>query len=142
MRPGNFGTPTARPKTRPGDYERALELVASLGGDLKTKKYLAEMQQATLVHDKARAESEAATAAAKLEVSAAREAEDRTRLEREALATETKETEGRLRSQRSELQVERLRLEEWDRALAAKELDFEPREAALRRAFDAYHGGV
>ena len=131
---------SAMPRTKPGDYERALALIVEVGGDKSTKAYLTELVAASAVHDKARGEAEAAAAEAKRRDAVAREAEASARSQREALATETAETDRRLTADRAHLANERQRLEELATELEGKDSDMKMREAALRRAFDAYQG--
>ncbi len=79
----------ARPKTRPGDYERALALIVEVGGDKQTRAYLAELVDATAAHDQARDDAQATAAAATKRDQMAREAEADATRARQALADET-----------------------------------------------------
>lgn len=131
----------AGPRVRPGDYERALALITELGGDKKTRAYLAELVAASAVNEKARTEAEAAVAEAKERDATAREAEASARSQREALAAETMTADSRLTAERAELATERDRLEDLARDLDAKVLDLRLRESAIQRAFAAYNEG-
>ena len=80
---------SARPRTKPGDFERAWEVITSADGDKKTKAYLAELVAAQASHDAAREKAEAAAAeAARREIEAAK-AEQDARSARAALSTAT-----------------------------------------------------
>ena len=125
-------------KVKPGDYERAMALMVEVGGDKGTRKYLQELVTASAVHDKAREEAEAAAAEAKRRDALAQEAEDSARSEISDLATETAETDTRLRRERAALAAERQRLEELGKQLETTETDINMREGALKRAFHAY----
>ena len=131
---------SARPKVKAGDYERALALIAELGGDKVTRKYLEEIVAASAAHVEAREEAEAAGRIALRREEVAREAEADARSQREALATETTRSETRLSALRGELTRERERLEPWATELEEKQTDINLREGALKRAFHAYNG--
>lgn len=133
-------TAPAMPRAKPGDYERALALMAATGADKGTKAYLIELQDATLADNAAREAAETAQAEAKRCEGLAREAEADARSQRASFATETAETDRRLTAERGELATERMRLGEWTKESEARETDLNLREAALRRAFDAYQG--
>ena len=132
---------SALPRTKPGDYDRALALVAGLGDDKAVKAKLTELKDAQATHDAARDKAETAEAAAKDRDAGARQAEDNARSQRAALATATEEADKRIRAERAELATERQRLTELADDLEAKELDLTRREAAIRQAFDAYNKG-
>ena len=134
-------TGSGKPQPRPGDFERAWEVIVAAGGDKKTKEYLGELVAASAVHDKARTDAEAATAKASRRETAAMAAEASARSEREALDTQTTEADSRLNAERAEVARERDRLEDLGEGLEAKRLDLQLREAALRRAFSAYNEG-
>ncbi len=131
---------TAPPRTRPGDYERALALVAGLGNDKAVKATLTKLRDAEAANNVARENAETAVAESKRREGLAREAEADARSQRTAFATETAETDRRLSAERQELAGERQRLGEWDEELEGKDSELTTREAALRRAFDAYTG--
>ena len=131
---------SAKPKARPGDMDRFMAWLEFMSVDKSTKSYAKEVHEATLAHDAAREEATTATAEANRRDAMAREAEDAARSQREALAAEVTITDTRLTAERDELAREQQRLEEMATELEAKSLDLTPREAALRRAFDAYQG--
>ena len=132
---------SAKPKPRPGDMERGYQFNVSVNGDLKTREYLKELVTAQAAHDKARVAAEAAEADAKDRDAGARQAEDNARSQRAALATATEEADKRIRAERAELATERQRLTELSDNLKVSAVDLTEREAALRRAFDAYNEG-
>jgi len=132
---------SGRPQARNGDYERALSLLSAVNGDLETKEYLRELQVAALAHDKASEEASAAIAEAKSRDARARQTEDAARSQRESLARETADAETQLRRERRDLEDERARLGAWSEELGARATDIDQREAALRRAFEAYTKG-
>ena len=132
---------SGKPKVRAGDMERALALITELGGDKKSREYLADLVAAEAEADKARTVAEAAAAEAKRRDATAREAEDRARSQRDALATETAEAERRLTAERTELARENVLAKELEEAVDAKLSDLTHREEAIRRAFIAYEGG-
>ena len=136
--PGLGGS--ALPRTRPGDYERALALVASLGADKAVKAKLVELRDAEAANNVARENAEVAVAEAKRREGLAREAEASARSQRTSFATETAETDRRLSAERQELVSERQRLGEWDEDLKVQDADLKQREDALRRAFASYKG--
>ena len=134
--PGLGGS--ARPKPKAGDYERALALITELGGDKHTKAYLSELVTATATYDAARTAAETAEQTAATREQLAHEAEMDAKSQRAALATETEQTDTRLRVTRIRQETEGERLLAMANDLKAKRLELETREAALRRAFDAY----
>ena len=117
---------SARPKVRPGDFERAWALIVETGGDKATKAYLKELVAASAVHDKAREDAEAAAVEAKGRDATARQAEDAARSQREALATETANA-------REELGRREVAVGGRETAVAALELTQETLEADLSR---------
>ncbi len=131
---------SSKPRVRPGDYERALALITELGGDKKSRQYLADLVAASAAHEKARTVGEAATADASRRETAAMQAEDAARSQREALATETAKTSEELKRDRAENGRECQRLQELAKDLDAKVLDLRLRESAIQRAFAAYQG--
>lgn len=133
---------SALPRTKPGDYDRALALVAGLGDDNAVKAKLIELRNAEAANNVARENAEGAIAESKQREAAAMEAEDNARSQRAALATATEEADKRIRAERAELATERQHLTELADDLEAKELDLTRREAALRTAFDAYTGAT
>ena len=68
------------------------------------------------------------------------QAEADARSQREALATETAETDTRLGRDRAAMATERLYLDTVTSELEAKDADLTLREGALRRAFAGYEG--
>ena len=136
--PGLSGS--ALPRHRPGDYERALALVAGLGNDKAVKAKLGELRDAEAANNVAKENAEVAVAEAKRREGLAREAETDARSQRTAFATETAESDRRLTAERQELAGERRRLGEWDEELERKDSELTTREDALRRAFRAYEG--
>ena len=131
---------SALPRTRPGDYERALALVATLGNDEVVKAKLTELRDAQAAQDSARERAEAAERTAGQREQAAHEAELDAKSQRDALATETEQTDARLRVERGKQATERQRLTDLSGDLEAKRLDLEEREDALKTAFRAYTG--
>ena len=132
---------SGRPKVRPGGFDSALEVIVAVRGDEGTRDYLTELVAATAAHDLAREGYEFAKAEASRRETVALEAEATARSQREALATETAETDSRLSAERAELKTERERLEELGERLESKRLDLTHREEALHRAFAAYNEG-
>ena len=131
---------SARPRTRPGDYERCLELMAAIGGDKGTRKYLEELRDAQAAHDKARTAAEAAEKTAAEREQLAHEAELDAKSQRDALQTETEQADSRLRVERGRQATERQRLQEWADNLTATALDLQERENSLKAAFRSYTG--
>ncbi len=138
--PGLGGS--ALPRARPGDYERALALVAGLGADKAVKAKLTELRDAQAANDLARENAEVAVAESKRLEGLAREAEADARSQRTSFATETAETDRRLTVERQELAGEQRRFGEWDEDLKAQDADLKQREDALKVAFRAYQGAT
>ena len=129
---------STRPRAKVGDFEKALELMAATGADKDTKAYLIELRDATLAHDKAKAEAEAMIAEAGRREVVAHTAEDDVRSQRAALKTETAESDRRLSAERATQRTEANRLLALTGELERQVEDLNQREDALRRAFDAY----
>ena len=130
----------AMPRTKAGDYERCLELLATFGADTATRAYVVELRDAALVHDAAREAADAATAEAGRREAAALEAEEAAWSDLAELAAHKVAYDARTRSERTELDAERRRLDELAKKLDDEGADLNQREAAIKRAFDAYTG--
>ena len=130
----------ARPQARPGDWERAIEILAATGADKETKTYLTDLRDASAAHDTARETAEAATAESKQREAVALEVEEGARSELAELAAHKTAYDTRIRNERAELDAERRRLDEQAKTLDAEGADLTRREAAILRAFDAYQG--
>ena len=133
-------TGSALPRAKAGDYDRALALVAGLGDDKAVKAKLTELRDASLAHDKAREEAEAAALEAKRRDAMAQDAEDGARSELAELAGHKAAFDAQTRNERATLDAERQRLDEIAKQYDAEGADLNQREAALKRAFDAYTG--
>ena len=117
---------SARPKVKPGDFERAWALIVETGADKATKAYLKELVAASAVHDKARDEADAAAAEAKSRDATARQAEDAARSQTHALALATANA-------RDELGRREVAVGGRETAVAALELTQETLNADLSR---------
>lgn len=131
---------SALPRTKAGDYERALALVAGLGNDKAVKAKLTELKDAQAAHDAAREKAEGAIAESKQREAAALEAEEDARSDLAELAALKAAHDTGIRNERATLDAERRRLGEWDEDLKAQDADLKQRESAIQRAFDAYTG--
>ncbi len=114
------------PRATAGDYERALALMAAVGGDKDIRAYLTELQDATAAYDKARTSAEGAAAVAKSREGIAREAEDRACSGRLALAAETE-------TAREELARRELVVKELERVADERVADQNDRERDIER---------
>nr|CAK32571.1 hypothetical protein 10D02-37 [uncultured organism] len=131
---------SALPRTKPGDYDRALALVAGLGDDKAVKAKLTELKDAQAAHDAAREKAEGAIAESKQREAAALEAEEGARSDLAELAALKAAHDAGIRNERATLDAEGRRLDEQAKALDAEQADLNRREAAIQRAFDAYTG--
>ena len=123
MKPGL--KPSALPRAKSGDFERALALLAGIT-DKHKKAYLAELRDAQAVHDKARESAEAATAKAKEREGAATTAEADAIRERQALIDETA-------TAREELGKRETGVAERERFATEAEQSQDARDAELKR---------
>ena len=125
---------SAMPRAKPGDFEKALALMAATGADKATKAYLTELRDATLAHDKAREDAEAATAKAKQRESEAQAAEAAATGTRQALADESAEAQAAL-GKRETAVADRERLAtECEQSQEARDKELARREDHLRQA--------
>ncbi len=122
------------PRTKPGDHERALALLAATADTKVTKARLVELRDATAAHDKAREEAEAATAKAKQRGSEAQAAEADAIRARQTLADETAKARDEL-GKRETAVAERERVAgECEKSQEARDKEFQRREDHLRKA--------
>ncbi len=88
--------PALMPKTKPGDYERALQLAATFGSKDAVTHGLKQLRDATAALDQTRADVEATMAAATKRDKMAREAEADATLARQTLIDETEKARAEL----------------------------------------------
>ncbi len=131
---------SGKPRAKDGVMEMAHALIAVAVDPKGTKTRLRALEEATAESDRVRDEAAATVAEASKREAAAMAAEDSARSQREALAAETITAESRLSTERTELATERQRLSDWAKELEGQDSDMKLREAAMRRAFDAYEG--
>ena len=131
---------SALPRTKAGDYERALALVAGLGNDKAVKAKLIELRNAEAANNVARENAEGAIAESKQREAAALEAEEGARSDLAELVALKVAHDAGIRNERATLDAERRRLDEQATALDAEQADLSRREASIRAAFDVYTG--
>ena len=122
------------PRTRTGDHDRALSLLAAMADPKATKKSLIELRDAQMAADEAREAAEATMAAATKRDTMAREAEADATRARQALADETEKARVE-RSQRESAIAEREKAQHSrDLVQESREQDLSHREKLLREA--------
>ena len=127
-------TGSSKPRTRPGDFERAWEVIVFAGGDLKTREYLKELVAAQAAYDKAGDDAQAAESAAAKREGEAQAAEAKAIRERQKLADETATATAAL-GKREKGVTERERLAtEAEQSQTARDEDLARREGLLREA--------
>ena len=132
MKPGL--KPGAMPKTKAGDYDTALELLASVADPKATKKSLIELRDARTAADAARDAAEAAERKAKEREIAAQAAEADAIRVRQRLVDETATARTEL-GQRETAVAERERLAgECEKSQEARDTDLARRETHLKSA--------
>lgn len=125
---------SAKPRVRPGDMERALALITELGGDKKSREYLADLVAAEAEADKARTVAEAAIVKAKQRESEAQAAEADAIRARQALADESAKARDEL-GKRETAVAERERVAgEVKHSQEARDKELQRREDHLRKA--------
>ena len=124
---------SAKPRVRPGDFERAWSLIVAVDADKKKKTYLADLVAAEAAADKARSEAEGVTAKAKQRESEAQTAEADAIRARQALADETAKA-------RDELGKRETDIAERERVAGEVEKSQEMRDADLKRREDHLRG--
>ncbi len=127
-------TGSTMPRTKPGDHERALALLAATAYTKVTKARLVELRDATAAHDKSREDAEAATAKAKQRESEAQAAEADAIRARQALADESAEAQATLGKREADV-TERERVAgECETSQKARDADLKRREEHLSKA--------
>ena len=132
---------SGKPRAKDSVMDMAHALIAAAADPKATKARLLTLEEATAESVRVRDEAAATVAEASKREAAAMAAEDAARSQREALAAETITAESRLSAERAEQREEAKRLLSTGQQLEIQRLDLEKREAALRRAFDAYNEG-
>jgi hypothetical protein len=126
--------PAIAPKTKTGDFERALQLVASFGAPEEVKQGIKELGDAAAAHDKARDDAQAVVKNAVERGSEAQASEANAIRARQALADETAKARTEL-GQRETAVAERERLAaECERSQEARDKELTRREDHLRKA--------
>ena len=125
---------TAMPKTKPGDFERALQLVAALGGTKDIKAKLTELHEAEKSHDLVREFAEAAKAEATKRETLAKDAEAKAVVARQKLADDTGKANGELASRERAVGGRETAAGELEATQEAREADLARREALLAEA--------
>ncbi len=124
----------AMPRAKPGDHERALALLAATADTKVTKARLVELRDATLAHDKAREDAEAAGRKAAERDKAAHRAELDATIARQAMADESAEAQAAL-AKRETAVAERERLAtECEQSQEQRDKGLAQREDHLRKA--------
>ena len=127
-------TGSAMPKVKPGDYDRALALLAATGADKKTREYLLELQGAAAAHDKARADAEVAESKAAKRESEAQAAAAAATVARQALADDTAKAHSELNEREKVVVARERKATEVEAAQDARDKDLARREDHLRKA--------
>ena len=132
MKPGL--TPGTMPRTKPGDHERALALLAATADSKATKKHLTELKDATAIYDNARDDAQAAEHNAAERDIAAQASEGKAIRARQTLADETAAARSEL-GQRETAVAERERLAtECETSQEARDKELTRREDHLKKA--------
>ena len=122
------------PRPKPGDYDVALSLVAAFGDDKVVKATLTGLRDATLAHDKARDDAQAAERKAAERDKAAHRAELDATVARQALPDESAEALAVL-AERETAVTERERVaKECETSQEARDKELARREAHLKQA--------
>ena len=125
---------SALPKSRPGDYERALELIAALGGSKDVKVALAALRDAEKSHDLTRERAEAAAGEADKRKAAAERAEAKATAANQRLADQTAKDNAELTSRERGVGGRETAATEREATLDARDIEFSRREKLLRDA--------
>ncbi len=135
-----LNAPKAMPRTKPGDYERALQVATTFGSPKAVKDGLASLAAAQAEHDAAHEKATAAQAEADKRRSAAERAEAQAITARQELADETAEAGARLAAQRKDAEATEFRLTTLSNSLDKRSKDIERREGLLRAAGVRFEG--
>ena len=135
-----LNAPKAAPKTRPGDFERALQVATTFGSSKAVKDGLASLQAAEEAHDTAHEKATAAQAEADHRRSAAERAMAQAITARQELADDTAEAQAKLAAQRKDAEATAFRLTTLSNSLDKRGKDIERREGLLRQAGVRFEG--
>ena len=122
------------PRPKPGDYDVALSLVAAFGDDKAVKATLTGLRDATLAHDKAREEAEAAERKAAERNKAASRAELDATVARQALADESAEAQVVLAKRETAVTEREQTAGEVEKSQVLRDKELARREAHLKQA--------
>ena len=126
--------PGVMPKTKAGDHERALALLASVADPKATKKSLIELRDATAAYDMAREAAEVAESNAAKRESAAQAAEADAIRARQLLADETAKAREELGKRETAVADRENLVTEAEKSQGLRDADLKRREEHLNAA--------
>ncbi len=122
------------PRTKPGDHERALALLAATAEPKVTKARLVELRDATAAHDKSREEAEAAELKVVERTEAAQAAEADATRARQALADDSAKARDELGKRETAVAEREKVAGEVETSQEAQDTELTRREVHLREA--------